>query len=339
MPDYRHLLHMTDDVGLLQFSRHSHPDPRSGYTLDDNARALIVALKMRDGCHHALKYATFMFKAQQKDGSWSNFMLDGIYSPRFDSEDSAGRALLACCLGLSSPWKEVSNLCSQMLHNQLYKGHSFRSPRAMAYVLTGLCKSKALLDKESLQELLSLLGDRLNALYNQNHHSDWLWFEKYLTYCNGIIPQAMFNFYAVTGDKKALKVAHDSLHFLGEVLFKKGYLNIIGNNGWYHKGKSRPFYDQQPVDAASTLFAFLDAYQTIGGSEYLEMAKLAYEWYQGKNINQISLYDETTGGCFDALTYQGINLNQGAEAVLSLLLSEQYLTAVIKEPVKIEKSS
>ena len=38
-----HVLRLTDDFGVMQFARLSLPDISSGYTLDDNARALIVA--------------------------------------------------------------------------------------------------------------------------------------------------------------------------------------------------------------------------------------------------------------------------------------------------------
>ena len=36
-----HIVSMTTEFGILQFSNFSKPDPESGYTLDDNARALI----------------------------------------------------------------------------------------------------------------------------------------------------------------------------------------------------------------------------------------------------------------------------------------------------------
>ena len=49
MVDYRHLNAMTTQNGMLQFSQLQTPDPGSGYTLDDNARALIVALNREDG--------------------------------------------------------------------------------------------------------------------------------------------------------------------------------------------------------------------------------------------------------------------------------------------------
>ena len=49
MLDDRHLRRMTDEVGMLQFCQLGLPDAGSGYTLDDNARALMVALFNDDG--------------------------------------------------------------------------------------------------------------------------------------------------------------------------------------------------------------------------------------------------------------------------------------------------
>ena len=41
----KHLLTLTDCVGILQHARFSVPDPQHGYSTDDQARALIVAVK------------------------------------------------------------------------------------------------------------------------------------------------------------------------------------------------------------------------------------------------------------------------------------------------------
>lgn len=41
----------------------------------------------------------------------------------------------------------------------------------------------------------------------------------------------------------------------------------------------------------------------------------------GKNDLGLQLYDATTGGCFDALQVDRVNLNQGAESTLSFLIS------------------
>lgn len=40
-----HLLAITDHIALLQHARFSVPARREGYTVDDNARALVFAVK------------------------------------------------------------------------------------------------------------------------------------------------------------------------------------------------------------------------------------------------------------------------------------------------------
>ncbi|MDD4802951.1 MAG: hypothetical protein PHF24_08415 [Syntrophomonas sp.] len=340
MPNYSHFLAMTDTVGMLQFSNFSIPDPRSGYTLDDNARALLIALHMGEAGHeYAHIFLNFLARAQRPDGSWSNFLLDGQYHCNHDSEDSIGRAILACSAAAQSYWPDIAEQADRLLKNNLNRTSYFTSPRAIAYVLIGLCKGKTPYSEKILHELINKLTNYLIGLYNKTRNHDWMWFENSITYCNAIIPQALFSVYGFNGDKKALKIAHESLNFLNEILFNKGYLNIVGNQGWYQRGKSVPAYDQQPVDAASIAFACWEAYHNLGKSEYLNLSNLAHQWYRGKNINALSLYNEANGGCYDALTRKGVNKNQGAEAVLSLLLTDLLIAGHINQEIQQFKSS
>ena len=46
-----------------------------------------------------------------------------------------------------------------------------------------------------------------------------------------------------------------------------------------------------------------------------------FEWYIGKNDNAQSMVDFRSFGCYDGLEKDGVNENQGAESVLSWLLS------------------
>jgi len=321
MQDFRYFECLTDDTGMLQFSKLSQPDPESGYTLDDNARALIVSLNMSNGYQYVRLFTDYLYKSQQKDGSWSNLYYNGKFFSRFNSEDSIGRALLACSFGINGPYADIKETCSTMLENNLHHSLHFKSPRAIGYSLLALCKLNEDEFDDEKRSLLNKLKEFLFSCYSNSHVNNWYWFENYLTYCNGILPQSMFATYAVTGDRKALKIGYDSLNFLNSILFRKGFLNIIGNQGWYHREDTIPLFDQQPVDAASTACACLEAYKILGEQEYLHLAGLAHEWYRGNNIHQLSLYNQDTGGCYDALTTEGVNLNQGAEAVLSLLLT------------------
>ncbi len=340
MLDYRHLVKMTDMIGMLQFSIGNTPNPNSGYTLDDNARALIVALGKPNGYLSALTYATWLQKAEQVDGSWSNLLIDGVYTSHFNSPDSIGRGLLACSLGTSSNWLDISAICSSLFESQIKQAKSFNSPRGIAYTLIALCKHPDYKHNKTYELISRELADKLIDLFHKNKDKNWFWFENYLTYCNGILPQAIFSYYSTSGSKRALKVGQSSLKFLNDLLFRHGYLNIVGNQGWYVKDHNLPLFDQQPVDAASIIFACMEAYQATGEMEYLELSLLAYKWYRGKNIHGLSLYDSDTGGCFDALTAKGLNLNQGAESTLSLILADTVMVDYLQnEYDSIEKTS
>lgn len=339
MLDFRHMKEMTRESGILQFSQLDVADYASGFTLDDNARALIIAMEMPGGQEYAIPYLSYLYQSQREDGSWSNFMRDGKYSALCDSDDSAGRALLACSLGSSSPCPEISAKCREMLICRLPQALSFRSPRAIAYTLIGLCKCQWPDLDAKKQDFISKLGGSLINLYQMQHSRKWLWFEDYLTYCNGVLPQAMFALYQHTADRKALKIAYDSLNFLNNILFRQGYLNIIGNDGWCYRNREVALFDQQPVDAASIAFACIEAYESIAEVEFLELAILAHKWYRGKNIHALPLYNKETGGCYDALTPEGVNLNQGAEAVLSLLLCDKLMENFIGKEIYIDQSS
>lgn len=340
MLNCNHLKRLTDEVGVLQFSRGDDPDPRSGYTLDDNARALLATLSMGEqGYPAACRYMNLLTQAQLPDGSWSNFLLDGKFSSTFDSEDSIGRAIIACSAATVSVWPDLALAGSQLLRNKLGAVIGFSSPRAIAYTLVGLCKGKIPCSVKQLHDMVNRLSASLIVLYDKTRRHDWFWFEDYLTYCNGILPQALFCVYSFNGDKKCLKIAHESINFLNDILFREGYLNIIGNHGWYHRQRSLPLFDQQPVDAASTAFACWEAYQCLGKNEYLYLAYLAYQWFLGKNIHNLSLYNKLTGGCYDAITEGGINTNQGAEAVVSLLLTDLLVDSSIRNELPAVKIS
>jgi hypothetical protein len=56
---------------------------------------------------------------------------------------------------------------------------------------------------------------------------------------------------------------------------------------------------------------------------------IGFNWFLGKNHLRQIIYNPITGGCFDGLEEDHINLNQGAESSLSYVLSrltvEQHL--------------
>lgn len=327
MIDYRHLKTMTSATGIFQFAVHDQPDPSSGYTVDDNARALLVALNHMGPERRTYldTYTKYLSAAQRADGAWCNLKLNNRLAPDLDSDDCTGRAFLACCLAASCDIKEVAGLSQQMACRALPAIDKLTFPRAIAYALIGVVNNTSIFQthKSNIPDLARNLCNLLLDLYSLNREPGWRWFENIVTYCNAIIPHALFAYYAFSEDPRVLQVARESLGFLCDRLFSKGYLNVVGNNGWWRKNSQAPLYDQQPVDACSTALACLEAFHATGQNEYLEMAQLAHDWYFGKNINKLPLYDPRTGGCYDALVPDGLNLNMGAESLLSLLLAQQ----------------
>jgi hypothetical protein len=68
--------------------------------------------------------------------------------------------------------------------------------------------------------------------------------------------------------------------------------------------------------------SYLAAYDATGKSEYLNNARICFDWFFGRNSVDEALYDPVTGGCYDALGPDGPNLNQGAESTIVCLLTQ-----------------
>ena len=67
--------------------------------------------------------------------------------------------------------------------------------------------------------------------------------------------------------------------------------------------------------------ACIEAYRTTDDEYWLDEARLAFEWFLGRNHLGIPLYNSATGGCCDGLHADRVNQNQGAESTLAFLLS------------------
>jgi hypothetical protein len=319
---------LTDDTGLLQHAKFATPKRREGYTTDDNARALIACIKYHQiyGDSEIEKlievYLGFLFHMQKSDGRLHNHL---SYNRRFmddvGSEDCMGRALWACGYTMNSNLAIETKLISKEIFD---KGFSwvpgFKSLRAEAFAILGLCHYKrAYLQDQNLIPNMKILADQLLSNYEYESCSDWHWFEPYLTYVNGRLPQALFEVYTNTNIEKYFRIAKESFAFILGVQMIDDRFIPVGNNGWYKKGGERAMYDQQSVEASCMVEAALAAFRVTGDEEYLRMAKTVFEWFLGKNSDGMLVYNPETGGCRDGITPQGLNLNQGAEATVSYL--------------------
>jgi hypothetical protein len=98
-------------------------------------------------------------------------------------------------------------------------------------------------------------------------------------------------------------------------------IKVISNNGWLTQGLKPNSYGEQPIDVAYTVLSLHLFYQITGNLDYREKMQTAFSWFHGNNhLNQI-IYNPATGGCYDGLEENHVNLNQGAESTVCYLLA------------------
>jgi hypothetical protein len=125
----------------------------------------------------------------------------------------------------------------------------------------------------------------------------------------------------ITEDANYLDIAQRSCAFLLSNTFNGEHFSFIGCKGWYKKNGDRAYFDQQPLEVASTTMMLKAAFDATDDREYLKLQRKAFHWFLGENDLHIPVYDFKTKGCADGLEPAGLNLNQGAESMLSFLLS------------------
>ena len=336
MKDYppvvlEHLETLTDRTGVIQHAIFSIPNRRTGYTTDDNARALIVVLQEyertrdRQLLRLVSTYLSFLHYAQTPNKRFHNFMsFDQIFLDDEGSEDCLGRVLWACGEALAANIHEnVKKVARRLFDDAVRWLPTITSLRGRAYAMIG-CYFYLLAEPEAsaIRAHLEAMADAICAMFRANATEDWTWFDPFLTYSNGIPPRALILAYQVTGKEEYLDAAIRSLDFLNRMTVIDGIHQPIGCNGWYVRGGERAWFDQQPVDPMSALMANLAAYDVTSDRKYLEQARIAFDWFFGENSLGEPLYDPVTGGCFDGLTPSGPNSNQGAESTICCLLAQ-----------------
>jgi glycosyltransferase involved in cell wall biosynthesis len=331
-----HLKNLTDDIGCVQFAKISVPDNFSGYTVDDNSRALIVAtihnkLYNSEISNELSKiYLNFLERVQDKEGKFNDM---GYKNKNLipSSEDSIGRTIWALGYLINNSSnnefiekaKKIFDKAYNLIEKDSYS-------RAKAFSIIGLYHYYQKYKEEQILSKIKILADSIVESYKKEATEEWNWFESHLTYSNSKIPEVLFLAYNLTKNKEYLEIAEKSLDFLTNLVFFKDELSPIGQNGWYNRHGTRSFFDQQPIDASSMVQTFLVAYSITGNKKYYNNAVLAFNWFLGKNHLKQMIYNDVTGGCHDGLSKNCINLNQGAESTIEYLISRLMLEEIKK---------
>ncbi|MCX7966520.1 MAG: glycosyltransferase [Syntrophorhabdaceae bacterium] len=343
-----HLFRLTDDTGIIQHSSYCVPDRRYGYSTDDVARALVVVLM----AYHQLKdesllklantYIAFLRHAQLENGRFHNFM---DYTRKFlddeGSEDTLGRALWGLGYAVQFGPSDWFRMLAKEMFEKATMELNLHHPLAKAYAITGFYHFlQRYSGATAIKRILHILAESMKDAYMESKKKGWPWFSDSITYGNAKLPQAMLLTYKIMEDYEYKIIGLESLEFLTKNTFNGVFFDFVGNRNWFEKENGKSIYDQQPIEAGYAVETYALAYEVTGDERYLELARSAFDWFLGKNRLGVSLYDFSTGACYDGLTPYGPNLNQGAESVIAFLLAnltmsqQQVLNSLLSEDTR-----
>ncbi|HOJ84174.1 MAG TPA: glycosyl transferase family 1, partial [Bacillota bacterium] len=335
LPEIRldHLKTLTDDTGIFQHALYTVPDRRHGYCTDDNARALLVTVmnwrlfKEERILPFFRTYLSFLLYAYNRERErMRNFMsYQRQWLEEIGSEDSHGRSIWALGYTVAYPPDDsLIGLVTRLFKQCLLQAPSFTSPRAWAFTIIGVIHYlKRFGGDPEARQLLEELSRRLCRQFSEYATAEWFWLEEIVTYDNARIPQALIAAGRYLHDEQILQTGLGALDWLISIQTDPGggQLSLVGNKGWYRRGGQKARFDQQPLDAAALVDACAQAYLVTGEPRWQIAMDWAFNWFFGNNDIHQPLYDFSSGGCCDGLMPGGVNLNQGAESTLSLMLA------------------
>ena len=321
LPSLGHLERLCGDHGIIQFANGDEPDLASGFCLDDNVRLLVLALSIRNrdadnafALEAGERVLDFIAQAANDAPMYHNVMDgNGNFTDRFASPESIGRLIRALGLVLrdstDEDWRSVAAF---ELRRAMSALPALSSEHARAFAALGLAatvESGAVAYRAPLRAV----AEAMNFELERNSREGWIWPLPEMTYDNGRLPEALMRAGDVLDDDELTASGQRAMEFLAGIVQPGDVFVPIGAPGWYPRGGDRPYYAAQPLEA----LAMVDAWLAYGD---MERAQIAYEWFLGRNRDELTVASGTTGGCHDGVDGpDSLNANMGAESTLAFV--------------------
>jgi hypothetical protein len=320
---FRHLLRMTDDIGLLEHAKGTVPRYEHGYCVDDVARGLVVVCREPDTDAAGLepvarRYYRFLARAQATDGTFRNRLgYDRRWQDEPSNHDHWGRALWG--LGSAASRGSAADLRTESMA-LFSRGTRARSPWPHAMAFAALGAAEVLDAAPGHAGARALLADAVTVIGEPPQDADWPWPAPRLSYANAALAEAVIIAGAYLGRDAVLRRGLAMLEWLLSVETSASgkHLSITPAGGW-SAGEPRPAFDQQPIEVAALADACARAAVVTGESSWLAPVQQCVAWFLGDNDQQTPLLAEASGGGCDGLTADGRNITQGAESTIAMI--------------------
>ncbi|MGC8626226.1 MAG: glycosyltransferase [Acidimicrobiales bacterium] len=324
-PTLRHLRELSGPYGLFEHARFRRARPDCGYCTDDAGRALALACRL-PGDPYAEQLAeaalAFLQRAHIANGNFRlRLQADGHWAPGPPSDDASGRALLGLGVAASvAPWEDLRGRASALF--QRARHFSSPAPRASAYAAVGAAEllrapGASESDRLAARQVLESAEGAVTT-ERPSHSGPWRWPEPRLTYANALLPGAALEMARALGRDNLAAEALDLLAWLVEEETLDGHFSFapVGGRG---PGGAQPAWDQQPIEACAMAHACSVALELTGDDRWRQALWAAIGWWLGHNDTGALMWDPASGGGYDGLRRDGVNLNQGAESTIAFV--------------------
>jgi hypothetical protein len=319
---FTHLDRMSDERGLFEHAEGVDRREAGGYCTDDNARLLAVASREVDAgrAGHLSRVALrFVRDAQDDHGRFHNRMsTDGVWEDEATNEDCWGRALW----GLGTAAAHHGNpSVRRWAHRSLIASLKVRAPwsRATAFATIGVAEVAEV--DGCTGAVRSFLIDSVVRV-GQVPSGSWQWPEPQLRYANATLAEALIAAAVAIKSPSDLDRGLRMLDWLLNMETESGHLSVVGSLGRV-PGDRPPQFDQQPIEVAAMADACWRAHEATGDPEWIRGIVASAKWFLGENDVGLQMFDEESGGSYDGLHRERVNLNEGAESTLALVSTFQ----------------
>lgn len=327
-PSLQHLARLTDERGVVEHALFARPRRDEGYCTDDAGRLLALASRLGEDPDAARLAQTSLGFLERAHLSGARFRLrergDGQWTDDPSSDDATGRALLG--LGTAAawaPWPRVREGAQRLFDESCDLRSTY--PRALAYAALGAAE---VLGRTPTHRGAARLLDRANDILDLDEASEeWPWPEARLTYANALLPDAVLAAAIAAHDESLVAHALARLDWLIERQVRDGHFSFVATHG-ADRGFRPPEFDQQGIEAWAMASACARAHGHTGESRWVAEVGRAAAWFLGENDVGVAMYDPETGGGYDGLQADDVNLNQGAESSMAFVATMMALREV-----------